>query len=109
MRQFAGENFCFELPDCEDLVPKKICVKSRRFSQQCVVWGRGGEAASMRVAGRMDTLAPSCRVAGTDTGKWAVRRTALTLSLEAQCVGEGLGPQPEGERGSRVGNEAAGR
>lgn len=57
----------------------------------------------------MDTLASSCRVAGTDTGKWAVRRTALTLSLEAQSVGEGLGPQPEGERGSRVGNEAVGQ
>lgn len=67
MRQFAGENFCFELPDCEDLVPKKkICVKSRGFSQQRVVWGRGGEAASVRVAGRMDTFASSCRVAGTD-------------------------------------------
>lgn len=42
MRQFAGGNFCFELPDCVDLVPKKISVKSRGFSQQCVVWGRGG-------------------------------------------------------------------
>lgn len=45
MRQSAGENFCFELPDCVDLVPKKkknLCKEQRIQPAVCGVgvgWG----------------------------------------------------------------------
>lgn len=70
--------------------------------------GRCGEAVNTWVAVRMDTLASSCSVAGIDR-QVGSSGPALTSSMEAQSVGEGLGLQPEGERSSRVGNEAAGR